>query len=312
MMRIVSLLPSATEIVCALGFENWLVGRSHECDYPETVKRLPVCCEPKFDPKGTSSEIDQHVQTLVRESLSVYRVDIEKLKELKPDVIVTQDHCEVCAVSLSDVERAVCDWLGSKPKIVTLRTDRLADVWKGIDRVAAALGHPEKSKTLIARCENRMRAISEKARRLDQSPSVVCIEWFDPLMAAANWMPEFVSMVGGINFFGENGRHSPQIQWEEVKHKDPEILVIMPCGWNIERSLEEITTLTERVGWSGLKAVRENRVYVVESNQYFNRPGPRLVESLEILAEILHPDSFQFGHEGKGWQRLEIGMSKRS
>ncbi|OGW84961.1 MAG: cobalamin-binding protein [Omnitrophica bacterium RIFCSPLOWO2_01_FULL_45_10b] len=311
-MRIVSLIPSATEIVCALGFESSLVGRSHECDYPETVKRLPACCEPKFDPKGTSLEIDQHVQTLVRESLSVYRVNAKKLKELKPDIIVTQDHCDVCAVSLEDVKRAVCEWLDSKSKIVTLRPDGLSDVWKGIGDVAEALGCPEKAKTLVQQYQNRMHAVSEKARRLGRSPSIVCIEWFDPLMSAANWMPEFVKMLGGVNLFGESGRHSPRIAWEDVRRKNPDIFVLMPCGWNIGHSLEEITTLTQKPGWDELKAVRNGQVYIAESNQYFNRPGPRLVESLEILAEIMYPDSFQLGYEGKGWQRFETEASKNS
>ena len=309
-MRIVSLIPSATEIVCALGFEDSLVGRSHECDYPETVKRLPVCSEPKLNPKGTSFEIDQSVQALVRESLSVYRVDANKLKTLKPDVIVTQDHCEVCAVSVNDVERAVCDWLESKPKIVTLRPDTLMDVWKGIIQVAEVLGVPQKAKILIAQYESRMRATSQKALQLGRSPSVVCIEWFNPLMSAANWMPEFVTMLGGKNLFGESGRHSPKIDWQDVRKKNPDIIVIMPCGWDMERSLQEIETLTQKPGWDDLKAVREAQVYIVESNQYFNRPGPRLVESLEILAEIMYPGSFQFGHEGKGWQRFETKVSQ--
>lgn len=303
-MRIVSLIASSTELVCALGFEDQLVGRSHECDFPASVKRLPVCSEPKFDPKGSSAEIDRRVREIVSRSLSVYRVDALKLKELQPDLIVTQDQCEVCAVSLEDVEEAVCDWLGSRPKIVSLKPDGLEDVWKGFERVADALGVREKGRQLVDRSKERMREISEKARRLGPGPSVACVEWFDPLMMAANWIPEFIEMLGGKNLFGHAGERAPRTQWEDVVRRDPDMIVLMPCGWAIERSLEEMPALTRRAGWKDLRAVREGRVFVTESNQYFNRPGPRLVDSLEILAQIMYPGSFDFGHEGTGWRRL--------
>jgi iron complex transport system substrate-binding protein len=309
-MRIVSLIASATEIVCALGFESSLVGRSHECDHPLGVQQLPACSEPKFNIHGTSLEIDERVKQIVRESLSVYRVDTGKLKELRPDVIITQDHCEVCAVSLKDVQEAVCNWVGDKVKIVTLHPNALADVWQGIGDVADALGHPEEAERLIKRCQGRMLAIQQKAENLTSQPSVACIEWIEPLMCAGNWVPELVTMAGGRDLLGKPGEHSPWMSFEQLQQADPDIIIVMPCGWDIERARIEMPILMKRPEWHQLKAVRQNKVYLTDGNQYFNRPGPRLVESLEILAEIMHPQVFSFGHQGKGWVRLsDTGQS---
>lgn len=302
--RIVSLIASATEIVCALGFENSLVGRSHECDYPPSIQLLPACSGPKFNIHGTSREIDERVKLIVRESLSVYRVDTEKLKNLKPDIIITQDHCEVCAVSLKDVQEAVCDWVGAKVKIVTLRPNNLADVWQGIRQVAEALGSLDQAEKLISRCQERMSVITQKTRDFPQHPSVACIEWIEPLMCAGNWVPELVKMIGGRDLLGKAGEHSPWMNWEQLQQANPDVIIVMPCGWDIKRTRQEMPFLMKNPGWYQLKAVRQNKVYLTDGNQYFNRPGPRLVESLEILAEILYPDVFSFGHQTHGWQLL--------
>lgn len=303
-MKIVSLIPSATEIVCALGFQDQLVGRSHECDYPRGVEKLPACCQPKFSTKGTSFEIHDRVQELVSKSLSVYRVDTEKLKALKPDVIVTQDHCDVCAVSLDDVEQAVCELIDSKPKIVTLKPVDLEDIWRGFYKVAEALNIQEKGKDLVQKSKEHMKVISERARKISPRPSVACIEWFEPLMMAANWMPELIEMLGARDLFGRPGQHAPKVCWEDVLKADPDFILMMPCGWDMKRSRKEVHLITQRHGWNDLKAVREGKVYLTESNQYFNRPGPRLVDSLEIMAEIFYSETFQFGHKGSGWQKL--------
>jgi len=304
-MRIISLIPSSTEIVCALGFKDQLVGRSHECDFPQGVEQLPVCSEPKFNPdQGTSREIDDQVKKIVQESLSVYRVDTEKLKSLKPDIIVTQAQCEVCAVSINDVERAVSDWLEAKPQIVSLTPNSLEDLWGGIRQVAEALGAAEKGNELVQQYKDRIKAIADKAQQCQENPSVVCIEWIDPLMAAGNWMPEFIEMLGGQNYFGTTGKHSPKMTWEDLKAKDPDVIIAMPCGWGIDRCRKEMATLTGKSDWNDLKAVRQSRVYLADGNQYFNRPGPRLVESLEILSELMYPGQINYGHEGKGWQSL--------
>ncbi len=304
MPRIVSLIASATEIVCALGFEKHLVGRSHECDYPESVRRLPIVTAPKFDVEGSSREIDERVKALLSDALSVYRVDADRLRELEPDVIVTQSHCEVCAVSLRDVERAVCSWLKACPKLVSLAPNRLADVWTDIEMVAEALDARERGDALIRTLQSRMDAISDRARALAVRPTVACIEWIDPLMAAGNWMPELVERAGGVNLFGEAGKHSPWMTWEQLAERDPDVIVVLPCGFDIARSRLEMPALTGRPEWPRLRAVRDGRVFLADGNQFFNRPGPRLVESLEILAELLHPGVFRFGYEGIGWQRL--------
>lgn len=303
MPRIVSLIASATEIICALGFEEHLVGRSHECDYPESVRRLPVCTEPKFPVEGWSYEIDERVKAIVRDGLSVYRVHEERLRELRPEVIVTQSHCAVCAVSVRDVEEAVRAWLEGPIRIVSLEPNTVADVWEDIRRVARVLDAAERGEALVAELQGRMHEIARRARTLWPKPTVAFIEWIEPLMAGGNWMPELIEMAGGVNLFGEIGRHSPWIAWEEVVDKDPDVLLIAPCGFDLARTRREMSRLVRRPEWSQLRAVRTDRVILADGNQFFNRPGPRLVESLEILAEALHPTVFHFGHEGRGWER---------
>ncbi len=303
-LQVVSLIPSSTEIVCALGLEGQLVGRSHECDFPESVQRLPVCTEPKFSPHGTSYEIDQRIKAILDGALSIYRVHGDILKQLQPDLILTQSQCEVCAVSLRDVQEAVGEWVGKPPQILSLEPKTLADVWVDIERVAAALGVPQQGTELVKSLKQRVFAITAMARTLSPGPTVACIEWIEPLMAAGNWMPELVEMAGGINLFGEAGKHSPWMTWEDLVQKEPNVIVVLPCGFDIKRTRKEMQALTRQAEWSRLRAVRNGRVYLTDGNQYFNRPGPRLVESLEILAEVLHPAVFHFGHEEIGWQNL--------
>ena len=310
--RIVSLIASATEIVCALGFEDQLVARSHECDYPPSVKHLPQCTEPKFNVEGTSYEIDQRVKAIVQEALSVYRVDSAALEALRPTHIITQSQCEVCAVSLRDVEQAVCEMVSSKPVIVSLEPNALSDVWADIRRVADALGAPERAETLIASLQNRMDEITRRAQQLSSNPTVACVEWIEPLMAAGNWMPELVWMAGGVNLFGEAGKHSPWMTWEELVAKNPDVIFVSPCGFDIPRTMQEMNLLSDKPEWEKLNAVQTGRVFVADGNQYFNRPGPRLVESLEILAEMIHPDVFDFQHEGKGWIRYSTSQSAKA
>jgi iron complex transport system substrate-binding protein len=297
--RIVSLIASATEIVAALGYERQLVGRSHECDYPPSVQRLPACSRPRIDVHGTSREIDDRVKAVVQQALSVYEVDVEELDRVAPTIIITQTQCEVCAVSLQDVETVVCKLVGSRPQIVSLEPNSLADVWADIRRVAEALGEPTRADALIERLDRRLSELRAAASALPQRPAIACIEWIDPLMAAGNWVPELVAIAGGRSLFGEAGRHSPWMTWDDLISRDPEVIAIMPCGFDIERSRREMPVLTSRPEWPRLKAVRNGRVYLTDGNQFFNRPGPRLVESAEILAEILHPGRFSFGHESR-------------
>ncbi len=299
--RIVSLIASATEIVYALGFGNELVGRSHECDYPPQVKDLPQCTSPKFNTDGTSYEIDQRVKAILQEAVSVYRVDAKLLDDLAPSHIITQAQCEVCAVSLKDVEAAACDMIKSQPKIVSLEPNCLEDIWSDIDRVATALGAKQKGIALVNAYKARISDIQDSAAKVSSRQTVACIEWIEPLMAAGNWMPELIEMAGGVNLYGEAGKHSPWMTWEQVENDDPDFIVVTPCGFDIKRTLEEMHLLSDKPSYKSLKAVKSDRVYVADGNQYFNRPGPRAVESLEILAEILYPTEFHFGHEGTGW-----------
>jgi iron complex transport system substrate-binding protein len=304
MPRIVSLIASATEIVCALGCEDKLVGRSHECDFPKSVKKLPICTEPKFDVIGSSCAIDQRVKGLLQEGLSVYRVHADKLKALRPDVIITQSQCEVCAVSLRDVEEAVDSILEARPRIVNLAPNALADVWTDIQTVANGLDVPKRGESLLGRLHKRLDRIVDKARSVETKPAVGCIEWIDPLMASGNWMPELVELAGGVNLFGKAGQPVPWLTWEEFRNQDPEIILVLPCGFDIERTRQEMPALTSRPDWNGLRAVQNKKVFLLDGNQYFNRPGPRIVESLEILAQVVHPEAFRASHEGKGWEAL--------
>jgi iron complex transport system substrate-binding protein len=302
--RIVSLLPSATEIACALGFADALVGRSHECDFPDEIESLPICTRPKLDPESSAAEIHRDVSALVAEGLSVYRVDAALLRELAPTHILTQVHCEVCAVSLGEVEATLESWTGERPQVVALSPASLSNVFEDFERVAQALGAPGRGRALEGRMRARMDAIAELARRLTERRRVAAVEWLSPPMAAGNWMPELIEMTGAVNVLGERGRHSTWISWSEVGAADPDALFVFPCGFSLSRVRREIAALAGDADFHRLRPVREGRVFLCEGQQYFNRPGPRLVETLEIVAEALHPEEFRFGHEGSGWERL--------
>jgi iron complex transport system substrate-binding protein len=302
--RIISLLPSATEIACALGFADALVGRSHECDFPEGVRDLPVCTTPKIDPQGSGAEIHRAVSALVEERLSVYRVDRELLRELDPTHVLTQVHCEVCAVSLGDVEASLASWPGVRPRVVALSAASLSDVFADFERVARALGVPGRGRALEERLRARMNAIAASAQELPNPARVAAIEWLSPPMAAGNWMPEIVGMAGAVNLFGEAGRHSSWISWSEVAAADPDVVLVFPCGFPLPRVRGEAEALRDDAGFRALRASREGTVVLCDGQQYFNRPGPRLVETLEIVAEALHPESFDLGLRGIGWERM--------
>ena len=298
--RIVSLLPSCTEIVCELGLRDQLVGRSHECDFPPAVRRLPACTQAKLNVQASSIEIDREVHAILQDALSIYQIDAGMLKQLRPDFILTQSQCKACAVSLSEVEQAVRGWGGFQPRVLSLAPNALADVWNDILKVAEALGVAERGVEVVERLKDRVECIAARTRELPQRPSVACIEWLDPLMAAGNWVPELVELAGGRNLFGETGKHSPWLNWESVRERDPEIMVVLPCGFNIERTRRELSSLTDRPGWKSLRAAKNGGVYLADGNRFFNRPGPRLVESLEILAAIIHPAIFKAKHKGLG------------
>ena len=300
--RVVSLLPSATEIAVALGFEAHLVGRSHECDFPPAVEALPALTATKLRKGLSSVEIDQRVQEIVRQGLSAYEVDAQRLRALRPDVILTQTQCAVCAVTPRDLEEALAAWSGAEPALVSLAPDNLADVWGDFGRVGAALGLPTASaEATVARLKDRLAALAARAQAAPRRPRVAAVEWIAPLMAAGNWVPELVALAGGDNLFARPGQHSPWLEWEALAAADPDVVVLMPCGFRIPQTLAELAPLAGDPRWRGLRAVREGRVYAADGHHLFNRPGPRLVESAETLAEILHPGHFDFGHRGRYW-----------
>jgi iron complex transport system substrate-binding protein len=303
-VRIASLLPSGTEIVCALGYRGALVGRSHECDFPAGLDALPVLTQSAFAGAGTSGAIDRDIRKLVEDGLSIYRVDAERLRSLAPDLIVTQDQCKVCAVSLDTVTAAVAEWTGAAPEVVSLVPAGLDTVWADFARVAAALDAAPAGAALIAGLQARIEGIAARAEALRERPRIACIEWIEPLMAAGNWIPELVALAGGEDIFGVAGAHAPWIDAAALSQADPDIIVVMPCGFGIDRASAEMAALQAQAFWPSLRAVRDGRVFVVDANHYFSRPGPRLVDSLEILAEIFQPGVFDFGHAGTGWRAL--------
>ena len=303
-LRIVSLLPSATEIVAALGLTDAIVGRSHECDYPPEIQDRPICTEAQLNSEQPSAQIDADVLDLTQKALSIYKIKTDVLEQLQPTHIVTQDQCDVCAVNFTDVEKAVAELTHSSPKVISLQPNVLSDVWADIERVAATLG--VESRSLLIGLQSRIEACRQKTQGLSERPTVAAIEWTEPLMAAGNWIPELVELAGGKSVFGIAGKHSPYLKWDTLVKVDPEVIIIMPCGFGLDRTRQETQPLTQRPEWSSLQAVRTGKVFITDGNSYFNRPGPRLVDSLEILAEVLHSDIFDFGYRGIGWKSFEI------
>jgi iron complex transport system substrate-binding protein len=301
---VVSLLASTTEILHALGAGSLQVARSHECDWPREVLALPAITRPKFKVAGSSGDIDKAVRALVERGLAVYDVDAEALRALNPDVILTQDQCEVCAVSLADVERAVCTWVDGSPRIVSLRPHTLADVYADIGRVAEAIGRPKQGKALVRRMQRRISAVTAAVAGRP-TPRLAYIEWIDPPMSGGHWMPELIDAAGGVSAFGVTGEPSPWITWKELAAADPDVILVAPCGYDIATTVREMKPLARYAVWQELRAVRAGKVFVADGNAYFNRPGPRLVESTEIMAEILHPDVCDFGHAGRGYVAFE-------
>jgi iron complex transport system substrate-binding protein len=305
-IRIISFLPAATEIICALGFEDNLVGRSHECDFPESIRHLPVCTSANFPDDLSSLGIDNKVKEIVAEALSVYTIDRELVKQLAPDVIITQAQCEVCAVSLPEVEEALADYTGKQIDVISLQPNSLAGIFDNINTVAKVLNVWKTGLALVEELEDRVNIIRHKLKFVDNKPTVACIEWMEPIMISGNWIPGLVEIAGGIAVLAKPGQHSPYVQWEDIRLQNPDALILMPCGFPIERTLKEIGIFMQLPGFGQLSAVKNNRLFIVDGNRYFNRPGPRIVDSVEILAEILYPKQFIFGYEGEGWIRFSV------
>lgn len=304
--KIISLLPAATEIVCALGLEENLVGRSHECDFPPSVKQLPICSDANISDNLSSAAIDIKVKELLTDALSVYTVKREVIKQLAPDVVITQAQCDVCAVSLKEVEEALEDYLDRESTIISLQPDSLKAIFDNIREIAAVLDVADRSGQLIEDLQERVDIIRHKLKFMENKPTIACIEWLEPMMASGNWVPELVNIAGGVPILAENGKHSPYVKWEDIQQQNPDVLVVMPCGFSVGRTMKEVDLLLQLPGFSEMKAIKNDRFYIADGSQYFNRPGPRIVDSIEILAEIIHPKQFTFGYEGNGWIKFSL------
>jgi iron complex transport system substrate-binding protein len=303
-MKIVSLLPSATEIVAALGMADHLVARSHECDWPSRVEPLPVLTAPKMNPQANATTIDRDVRALVQDGLSVYQLDAEAIQRLAPDFVITQSQCELCAVSLKEVAQALRDWTSPQaaPELVSLEPMCLADIAKDITRVAQSLGVEAAGAALNAQLADGFSNLRAQTAALP-SQRVFFMEWTAPLMGAGNWMPETIAAAGGEVVLGQEGAHSPVVSWAEVAEADPQVILVGPCGFSIERARQEMAALVDLPAYQNLRAVRSGDVYLVNGNHFFNRPGPRLLQSAQIVAEILHPQVFAPSNHGSGWVR---------
>tara|TARA_B100001029_G_C15002619_1_gene419078 strand:+ start:162 stop:1085 length:924 start_codon:yes stop_codon:yes gene_type:complete len=302
MKKIVTLIPSASEIVSFLGEKKSIIGRSHECDFPKELTNIVSLTSPKLNVGGSSREIHDQIEKILSNSLSVYKVDIEKLKYLNPDYVITQAQCEVCAVSLSEVEEITSKYLSKNTKLISLQPNTISEVFDDIKRVASGLNlDQKKSDDLILILKKRLEEI--KTNNLNQkNPEVACIEWIDPLMVAGNWIPEMVEISGAKDVFGKIGKNSHWIKFEDLIEKNPEIIIFIPCGFDIAKTKEEVEILlSKKKEWSSLKAYQNKKIFIADGNQYFNRPGPRIIESIEILCEIFHPKKFHPKHQLKGW-----------
>lgn len=313
-MRIISLLASATEMIDELGCLDQLVGRSHECDFPPQVCSLPVVSKVQIDIGTSSAKIDEQIKQLAHASsstenaalkaLSIYSIDVDQLQALRPDVIFTQTQCEVCAVSERDVMRAVQQLTGLQPRVVSLAPHQLSDVWQDVLRVGQALEVPERARQLVNGYKKKMDQLHSITSSFGYRPRVAVLEWLDPLMGAGNWTPELVACAGGENIFGEVGLHSPWLNWEELLHANPAVLVLSPCGFTIERTLMDLPLLQQHPLWPSLQAIQTGQVYAIDGNQYLNRSGPRLVESAELLGRVIWGESIGIQVDALGWKHL--------
>jgi iron complex transport system substrate-binding protein len=291
-MRICSLLPSATEIVCSLGLEDALVGISHECDYPPSVRAKPALIRPRVDPAAPAAEIDRQVRELIGRGESIYSVDAGLLLRLAPDLILTQDLCHVCAASPDDLATALAR-AQHAPRVLSLTPRLLRDVWNDVRTVGAATGRAPQADALARTLEARVAAVTRAATQCGAPPPrVVCLEWLSPLYVAGHWVPEMVAAAGGEDVLGRAGEPSFCVTWEQVIAAQPDVVFIMPCGYGLGKAAQEFAGLELPAAWPDLPAVRSGRVFAVDANSYFTRPGPRLADGVELLARLLWSQTF--------------------
>ncbi|MFN0206161.1 MAG: ABC transporter substrate-binding protein [Planctomycetota bacterium] len=307
-LRIVTLLPSATEIVCALGARNEIVGISHECDYPENINALPALTSPKINIKTSSGEIDKNVRAAAQPTLAIYNLDSAKLQSLAPDVIITQDLCDVCAVSYDEVCAAAKTIAGKDVKIVSLHPERFDDIFSDIQKVGAAIGRTAEAEQFIKESRARIATVKDRAARTSNRPAILTIEWLDPVMIGGTWMPEMVEICSATALITKPGEKAPTVDIKKLETLDPECVIIKPCGFDVERTLQELPLLQKNLPWFDWDAIMQARVYVCDGNAYFNRPGPRIVDSLEILAACIHPKQFRDFRQKYAKSVVEIQM----
>jgi iron complex transport system substrate-binding protein len=294
-LRIASFLASGTEIICGLGLQDRLVAISHECDFPAKITDRPRVTFTRLDSHAASGQIDVQVRQLLAEGAPLYEIDVPQITALHPDLIVTQAQCDVCAVKYEDVLTLVRQEPAlNATRVVSLNPQSLEDVFRDIERVGQAVDRVSRAREYVDELQARIEAVRSKTAKLSaqERPRVACVEWIEPLMLAANWMPEIIDLAGGVQPFSIAGHHSTYNEWQQVVDFDPQVIVVMPCGFDLARTVIEAQTMARVPGWAGMSAVRAKRVYGVDGNAYFNRSGPRIVDSLEILAHLLHPQLF--------------------
>jgi len=305
-MRIVSLLPSSTEIVYELGLGSDLVGVSHDCDYPPEVTKKICLTSIDIDPaKASSATVNEWVAGKVHSGTSIYHIDPGALKRANPDLILTQELCEVCAPSFTEVKSA-CKILEGDRKIISLEPTCIDDILDSILIVGQATGKAEKAEQLVNSLRNRMRKLEEMVSNVNSRPEVACLEWLDPIFSAGHWVPEMVSKAGGVDRLTQLSRPSIRLEWSRILEYDPEMLILMPCGFNLDRTIQDSESIRHYNGWQKLRAIQNHQVFAVNGTAYFNRPGPRIVDGMAILAEIMHPDSVQGMAPADSYKRLDI------
>jgi len=306
-MKVVSLLPSATEIISRLGLEKNLIGVSHECDFPESVALLPKLTSSTINTERSSSNIHKSVMEVMKRAVSVYDLDLELLTSLKPDFIITQDLCDVCAVSFEQVEQACQEVLDKNTRIISLKPKMLGDIWDDVQNVAGQLSVNEKGREFHEEMESRIKALQTR-RRDGTSPKVLTIEWIDPIYIGGMWLPEMIAIVGGQVCIAESGQPAPVVNREDLEKIEPDVVVIKPCGYKLEQTLKELELLKKQLpDWE-----KPPRIYLVDGNSYFNRPGPRILDSLEILAYCTYPDLYLDFGECYKKGLIELGSDLQS
>ena len=296
-MRICSLLPSATEVIASLGLSDALVGISHECDYPPSIKNVPVMVEPMIPPHGLSSDdIDRQVRQLVASGQRLYRLKDHLLRQAQPDLILSQDLCHVCAVTPDQLHDALCS-MPRQPTVLTLNPNTVYDVIDDVVRIGDAAGRSAEGHRLATQLRDRLEAIRTRVLRIAHRPRVVCIEWLSPLYVAGHWVPEMVQLAGGQDVLAQPGSSSRVVTWDEILAAAPDVLIVMPCGFSVERTHTELFQLLQQPDRWRLPQNLAQHTFLVDASSYFSRPGPRLIDGIELLAAILHPSDHNPIHE---------------